>query len=174
MLVKGKKKLLIHRFSPDLVTIQNIPTMILDSLQNADSVQKLNPYFKQAFDFIKKNDLSKMELGKTIIDGDHLFVSVMEIDGKIPEAAKMESHVKYIDIQVVISGVETMGWTAIEHCTDVLEPYNAEKDLQFFANKSSTFVTVNPGEFIIFFPEDGHAPGIGNGPIKKAVFKVLV
>jgi len=148
--------------------------MILDSLKNAASVQALNPLFKQAFEFIQKNDLLKMEPGKTIIDGDKLFISVMENDGKTSEAAKMESHVNYIDIQVVISGVETMGWTAIEHCTDALEPYNTEKDLQFFSNKPSTFITVNPGEFAIFFPEDGHAPGIGNGPIKKAVIKVLV
>ena len=148
--------------------------MILDSLKNAASTLALNPLFKQAFDFIQKNDLSKMELGKTILDGDKLFISVMEIDGKLPEAAKMESHVKYIDIQVVISGVETMGWTAIEHCTEAIEPYNAEKDLQFFADKPSTLITVHPGEFAIFFPEDGHAPGIGNGLIKKAVLKVLV
>lgn len=147
--------------------------MILDSLKNAASTLALNPLFKQAFEFIQNNDLSKMEPGKTIIDGDKLFISVMEIEGKTPEAAKMESHVKYIDIQVVISGVETMGWTAIEHCTDAIEPYNAEKDLQFFTNQPSTYLTVNPGEFAIFFPEDGHAPGIGNGPIKKAVVKVL-
>jgi len=148
--------------------------MILDSLKNAASTLALNPLFKQAFEFIQKNDLSKMELGKTILDGDKLFISVMEIDGKLPEAAKMESHVKYIDIQVVLSGVETMGWTAIEHCTEAIEPYNAEKDLQFFADKPSTLITVHPGEFAIFFPEDGHAPGIGNGLIKKAVVKVLV
>ena len=148
--------------------------MILDSLKNAASTLALNPLFKQAFEFIQKNDLSKMELGKTILDGDKLFISVMEIDGKLPEAAKMESHVKYIDIQVVLSGVETMGWTAIEHCTEAIEPYNAEKDLQFFADKPSTLITVHPGEFAIFFPEDGHAPGIGNGLIKKAVVEVLV
>jgi len=148
--------------------------MILDSLKNASSVLALHPLFKQAFEFIQNNDLSNMELGKTILDGDKLFISVMENEGKAPEAAKMESHVKYIDIQVVISGVETMGWTAIEHCTDALEPYNADKDLQFFSNKPTSMVTVNPGEFAIFFPEDGHAPGIGNGSIKKAVVKVLV
>ena len=148
--------------------------MILDSLNNAASTLALSPLFKQAFEFIQKNDLSKMELGKTMIDGDKLFISIMEIDGKTLEAAKIESHVKYIDIQVVISGIETMGWAAIEHCTDAIEPYNTEKDLQFFADKPSTYFTVNPGEFAIFFPEDGHAPGIGNGPIKKAVVKVLV
>lgn len=148
--------------------------MILDSLKNAASVLALNPYFKQAFDYIKNNDLSKMELGKTILDGDNLFISVMENEGKRSEEAKMESHRKYIDIQVIISGMETMGWTAIEHCTDSIDPYNAEKDLQFFTTKPTSYVTVNPGEFVIFFPEDGHAPGIGEGLIKKAVVKVLV
>ena len=148
--------------------------MVLDSLKNAASTLALNPLFKQAFDFIQSNDLSKMEPGKTIIDGDKLFISVMEIEGKTSEAAKMESHQKYIDIQVVISGVETMGWTATEQCTNAMEPYNAEKDLQFFTDKPSTYITVQPGQFAIFFPEDGHAPGIGNGPIKKAVVKVLV
>lgn len=147
--------------------------MILDSLRNATSIQALNPLFKKAFDFIQSHDLSAMEPGKTLIDGDKLFISVMEIDGKSVEAAKMESHQKYIDIQVVISGVETMGWTAIEHCNNALEPYNVEKDLQFFQDAPSTYVTVHPGEFAVFFPEDGHAPGIGNGPIKKAVVKVL-
>jgi len=148
--------------------------MIVDSLKNAASVRTLNPLFKQAFEFIQKNDLSEMEPGKTILDGDKLFISVMEIDGKPAEAAKIESHRKYIDIQVVISGVETMGWAAIEHCTDAIEPYDTEKDLQFFTNKPTSNITVYPGEFAIFFPEDGHAPGIGNGPIKKAVVKVMV
>jgi YhcH/YjgK/YiaL family protein len=148
--------------------------MILDSIRNAASILALNPLFKQAFDYIQSNDLSKMEPGKTLLDGDKLFISIMELDGKTPEAAKMEAHRKYIDIQVVISGVETMGWTAIEHCTNELDPYNAEKDLQFFSDKPTTYVTVHAGEFAVFFPEDGHAPGISDGPIKKAVVKVLV
>ncbi len=148
--------------------------MLLDSLKNAASTFALNPLFKQAFDYIQNNDLSKMEPGKILLDGDKLYLSIMEIEGKTPEAAKMESHRKYIDIQVVISGVETMGWTPIEHCTNAIDPYNAEKDLQFFTDQPNTYLTVHPGEFAIFFPEDGHAPGIGNDPIKKAVLKVLV
>ena len=67
-----------------------------------------------------------------------------------------------------------MGWTSIEHCTNEIDSYNPEKDIIFYADKPTTYITVNPGEFVIFFPEDGHAPAIGNGPIKKAVVKVLV
>lgn len=39
---------------------------------------------------------------------------------------------------------------------------------------ADTYVTCKPGEFAIFFPQDGHAPCIAGVPeIKKAIFKVL-
>jgi biofilm protein TabA len=148
--------------------------MILDSLKNATASLPLNARFKQAFEFIRNNDLSKMEPGKTILDGDKLYITIMDIEGKTPEVAKMEAHKKYIDIQVVISGQETMGWTAIEHCTHESDAYNPDKDIIFYTDKPTTYVTVNPGEFVLFFPEDGHAPAIGKGAIRKAVVKVLV
>lgn len=148
--------------------------MILDSLKNAAASALLNPRFKQAFDYIENNNLSKMEPGKIVLDGDNLYISIMEMEGKKPDVAKMEAHIKYIDIQVVLVGQETMGWTAIEHCINEIEPYNSEKDIVFYTDEPTTYVTVNPGEFAIFFPEDGHAPAISDGLIKKAVVKVLV
>ncbi|MDP4277327.1 MAG: YhcH/YjgK/YiaL family protein [Bacteroidota bacterium] len=148
--------------------------MILDSLKNSDAYCALHPLLKKAFDYIKSHDLSVIEPGKIVVDGDRLFISVSELNGKTPEAAKMEGHQKYIDIQIVLKGEEKMGWTAIEHCTHVLEPYNSEKDIAFFTDKPTAFIDVQPGEFVIFFPEDGHAPAIGDGPIKKAIVKVLL
>jgi beta-galactosidase beta subunit len=35
-------------------------------------------------------------------------------------------------------------------------------------------VTVAPGSFGIFFPEDAHAPAAADGPIHKVVLKVAV
>jgi beta-galactosidase beta subunit len=35
-------------------------------------------------------------------------------------------------------------------------------------------VNVQPGEFVIFSPEDGHAPLIGEGATKKIILKVAV
>lgn len=148
--------------------------MILDSLKNTASLSALHPLFAKAFDYILTHDLNSVEPGKIVLDGDKLFISVMEIEGKTPENAKMETHQKYIDIQVVLSGEECMGWTAVENCIHPVEEYNAEKDIQFFTDKPTTYTTVHPGEFAVFFPADGHAPAIGNGPIKKAVVKVMV
>ena len=115
-----------------------------------------------------------MEPGKYELDGEKLYITIAEFDGKHAEAAKLEAHKKYIDIQIVLSGQETMGWSSIDNCKNEVDPYNSEKDILFFTEKPSTYVIVNPEEFVIYFPEDGHAPGISNGRIKKAIVKVLV
>ena len=147
--------------------------MILDSQKNISAYISLNPRFKQAFEFIQNNDLSKMKPGKVVLDGDNLYISIVETEGKKPEVAKMEAHQKYIDIQIVLCGQETMGWAAIEHCTNNLEAYNPEKDIIFYTDKPTTYFTVNPGEFAIFFPEDGHAPAYWQWSDKKSNCKSL-
>ncbi len=148
--------------------------MIVDALSNSVAAEKLHPLFKQAFDFLKSTDFSKVEPGKIVLDGDKLFVSIVETQGKTKETAKLETHNKYIDIQMPVVGKETMGWLAGENCKNKIDPYNTERDITFFTDKPTTYVELNPYEFAIFFPEDGHAPAIAEGTIKKAIVKVLV
>lgn len=148
--------------------------MVLDSLKNCNAYTALHPLFKQAFDYMNQHDLSTLEPGKVVLVEGQLTLSIMEVEGKTPENANLEAHKRYIDIQTVIRGAETHGWLPIEACKQVKFPYDADKDIVFYNDAPSARVTVKPGEFVIFFPEDGHAPCIGEGPIKKAVFKVLV
>lgn len=148
--------------------------MILDSLENSGLYESIHPRFKQAFDFLRNNDLASLPLGKVELDGTNLFVNVVEIAGKTEDVAKMETHNRYIDIQVPVSKTETMGWISGCKLKEVTDPYNTEKDLSFFADKATNFIVVQPFEFVIFFPEDGHQPGIVDGMIKKLIVKVLV
>lgn len=148
--------------------------MVLGSIKNASTYLSLHSRFKHAFEFIQNNDLTNMEPGKFVLDGENLYLSLVETQGKKPENAQIETHKRYIDIQVVLEGQETMGWAAIDRDSQEIDPYNAENDITFYKNKPTTFITLHPGEFAIFFPEDGHAPLIGNGPIKKAIVKVLI
>jgi YhcH/YjgK/YiaL family protein len=148
--------------------------MILDSLKNSALYEGLHPRFKAAFDFVKNTDFSKLEPGKIQIDGKNLFVNFAEGNGKTPEVAKMETHLDYIDIQIPFTSVETMGYIPTVDLKDPMDAYNAEKDITFFKDKATTFVTVLPGQFAIFFPEDGHQPGIGEGPFRKIIVKVKV
>ena len=148
--------------------------MILDSLQNAGLYETIHPRFKQAFDFLRNTDLLALPLGKKELDGPNLLINVFEITGKTSETARLETHNRYIDIQIPLTAPETMGWLAGTELKEVSDDYNQDKDITFFADKASTFVTVNPLEFVVFFPEDGHQPGICEWKLRKIVVKVLV
>lgn len=148
--------------------------MILDTLGNAGLYESVHPRFKKAFDFLRNSDLDSLPFGKIELDGSNLFVSVVDIIGKTAEVARMETHNRYIDIQVPITGIETMGWIAVNNLKEVTQPYDAEKDIAFFGDKAINFLTIQPYEFVIFFPEDGHQPGIAAGQHKKVIVKVLI
>lgn len=148
--------------------------MVLDSLNNSERIECLHPLFKKAFDYVKSADFSKMEDGKYELDGNRLFVSVASIFGKDKKEAAIETHKKYIDIQLPLLGVEKIGWKAGAELQEESVPYNEEKDIAFYVDRPTTFTKIYPGQFAIYFPEDGHAPGIGEGTIRKVIVKVLV
>ena len=86
--------------------------------------------------------------------------------------AKFECHNQHIDIQLCINGNEQIGWKPREGCKTPKGDYNPEKDVQFYSDQPDTFFSLTNGQFAIFFPEDVHAPMIGDGEIKKLVIKV--
>jgi biofilm protein TabA len=146
--------------------------MIIDSLKNADKYIGLHPRFAKAFEYIKAQDLAGIEVGKYPIDGEVLHASVSNKDGVTAADAKFEAHNNFIDIQVCPAGKETLGWKPRQKCVDVKTEYNPEKDVIFYGDKPDTYFELSEGQFAIFYPEDVHAPMIGEGPIKKLVVKV--
>ncbi|MDR1370340.1 MAG: YhcH/YjgK/YiaL family protein [Dysgonamonadaceae bacterium] len=148
--------------------------MIIDSLKNSAQYEQLNPYFRQAFDYIKSLDFSKIEPDKVVLKDDDLIVNINASKLKSSIDAKLEVHNKYIDIQVPVSCEETFGWKQRCECKDVAVPFDPEKDIEFYGDSPTTYFTLCPGEFVIFFPEDGHAPCVGEGDIKKIIVKVIV
>lgn len=148
--------------------------MILDKLENSGKYEHLHPLFKQAFDYLKSIDFSKVEPTKTELKGKDLFVMVSDSELRAADKAKPETHNKYIDIQLPISRPETFGWKARQDLTHPIGNFDEEKDIQFFDNKTETQITVLPGNFLIFFPEDGHAPCIGEGQVRKVVVKIKI
>ena len=51
---------------------------------------------------------------------------------------------------------------------------DAVKDIIFFDDAIPATVSAMPGEQIVFEPDTAHAPLIGNGTIRKAIFKIKV
>lgn len=146
--------------------------MVVDRLENLEKYASLNPLFFQAIDFLKSTDLNALEIGKTELKGKDLYVNVAQTQPKAKEEAKLETHIDFIDIQVPLSGTEIMGYTAAKDCVPANAPYSAEKDITFFEGLAENYIAVKPGMFVIFFPQDGHAPGITPDGVKKVIVKV--
>ncbi|MCF0165434.1 MAG: YhcH/YjgK/YiaL family protein [Bacteroidales bacterium] len=133
-----------------------------------------NPNYLKAVEFIAETDLGELELGKHFIDGDNLFVNIVDSQMKTPEQARLEVHDKYIDIQVPLDKEESFGVKPRRECVDPDGEFNEEKDILFYKDKDWTTVTIKPGEAITFDTDTAHAPLIGEGTIHKAIFKVKV
>lgn len=147
--------------------------MILDSLQNCSLYYPLNPRLEKAFGFICSTDWTKAPAGHQELDGKDIIVNVMDTALKTPADAKLEIHNNYIDIQVLITGKEeTFGWSERKDLKISLAPFDTAKDIQFFDDKPQVYYALHPGQFTILFPEDGHAPMIGKGDIRKIIVKV--
>ena len=150
--------------------------MIIDSLSNASKYISLHPHFANAFAYISSVDLAGLEVGKFDIDGDNLRGIVSDKNG-VPAAestAKFECHNLHIDIQVCIRGKETIGWKPRGSCVQPKGEYNPEKDVLFYGDAPDMFFGLTDAQFVIFYPEDVHAPMIGDGLIKKLVIKVKI
>ena len=144
--------------------------MVIDSLEHLRSYEPLHPLFAKAFDFIEQTDLNALGPGKIVLVENELIVNVNRIPPKTREEAKLETHEEYIDIQVPITGVEVMGYTRRADLPEA--EYDASIDMTLYEGAATDYITVNPGMFTLFFPEDGHAPGITPVEMKKIIIKV--
>jgi len=78
--------------------------MILDCLAACERYTALHRGFADGFAFLQRADLADLEDGRYEIDGDRVFAMVARGTGRGREAARLEYHKGYIDIQFSISG----------------------------------------------------------------------
>ena len=105
---------------------------------------------------------------------EQLFAIVENVPGRSRAQAQLECHRKYIDLQLVLEGVDEMGWKPMQDCHEPVADYSAEKDIQFFYDAPASWITTPPNTFCIFFPEDAHAPLVSTGNIHKVIFKIAL
>jgi YhcH/YjgK/YiaL family protein len=149
--------------------------MILDQLANAPAYEKLHPGFNAAFYFLRKTDLASISAGRYAIDGERTYALVQEYDTKPLAEGFLETHIRYIDIQFLITGEELIGYAPLSSQA-VHTPYDNDKDIAFWEGTAEP-IRVQQGQFAIFFPHDAHMPGRTTGApahVRKVVIKVAV
>lgn len=148
--------------------------MILDILEHGPRYLGIHQSFAKAFEFLSRPDLTHLEPGEYGIDGDFVYAIVAKEQGRSKEDGQLEIHERFIDIQLVLAGVETMGWLAKSSCQRPAGVYNPEGDIQFFDDRPGSWIAVRPGTFAVFFPEDAHLPLVATGEIHKIVVKIAM
>lgn len=149
--------------------------MIYDKLSNVSLYKGMNPNLDTAIDFLLKTDLTTLPLGKTVIDGDLVYINVMETSAQPVEERKYELHKYYMDIQMDICGVERVDTGDCTQTTIV--EYNEERDVATATAPDLAQCLIGPGNFIICMANEPHKPNIAvseNMALKKAVVKVHI
>jgi YhcH/YjgK/YiaL family protein len=152
--------------------------MIFDNVKNASLYSNISSNLKAALNYMQNNDLNSFENGRfEIADGNVTVIIKKGYNTKEEEQCKWESHQKYIDIQYLLEGQEQIGYCKTLDM-EVKVPYDEETDKILYHNCDKHFKTkLEPGDFIILFPDDSHKTLIAGDKVttnNKAVIKVLI
>ena len=154
--------------------IQETLQITTDQLSNATDYYQIHSDIEQAFSFLQSAELETLDPGFHNIDGDHLFCLIMKGEGLAKDEAKLEAHRKTIDIHYVIRGVDQIGWKKATECSQINQQYDEERDIVYYGDEPTSWISVPSGSFAIFYPEQAHAGMTGNSFIHKAVVKIAL
>jgi biofilm protein TabA len=148
--------------------------MIVTDLVHIERQVLLTPTLVKAIEFLRRPDLGARDGGRVEIDGERVFALPQRYETVAAESPKFEYHRKYLDIQFILEGTETIAWMPATKIK-ITEPYDREKDITFGNGfpEETTLVRLRAGQLAIFYPEDAHAPRLTNGSPSK-VFKIVV
>ena len=147
-----------------------------------DRFDKVTMYFQEgeplhtAITYAANLDQSLAD-GRYEIDGDMIYAVVASYETSPAEERRFEAHKRYIDVQVVFEGEESIGVSLAKNL-QVLEEYSDEHDVEFFESPETySSLSMKPGYFAVFYPHDIHRPNcdlLGTQNARKVVIKVKI
>ncbi len=146
--------------------------MITDHLHHLSRYQGIHQALDTAIDWLETHELAALPDGRTVIDGEHVFINVMEADLRPAKGADFEYHGEYADLQINLTGSEYWEWTMIGEPT---QEFDAEKDVGFMSGTAQVGGILGEGRFALFLPGELHKPSCLQGDcthVRKAVIKI--
>lgn len=149
--------------------------MIIGKVKNLSRYKGLHEHLDTAIDFIINHDLLTLPLGKTVINGNDVFINRFDYYTAEIDSCLIEAHEQYLDIHLVLQGGEYVGYADLSDLTPV-GLYDSNSDFIEYKGELAIKHPCYPESFVITFPEDAHMPKIkmDNQLVKKAVCKVKI
>lgn len=149
--------------------------MIYGNRQHSQQYIGLSPRLDCALAHLQSHDLSVMEPGRYLIQGDDVWLRISDNQTKPESEALYEAHEKFVDIQMVLQGREIIRCAFRRDMDGVIE-VRPEQDISYYRGIGQPFL-LSEGDFLILFPDDVHAPSLCAGApaaVRKALFKVRI
>lgn len=128
--------------------------------------------WRTAFDWLKKLP-PDIKGGIHPIIGEKMYANVHGYETLARPDCNFESHRQHVDLQFCITGGELIDWQLTSRLTPA-GPYDEPKDLQFYQPvEVKTVVHMQPGAWVIFFPEDAHRPKVADA-LNPRVWKLVI
>jgi YhcH/YjgK/YiaL family protein len=141
-----------------------------------DEKNAFHPIINKAIEFISQTDFSTLTPGKYDIIPGKMFCLYQQMNTVPVEEMRAESHFKFVDIQYLLQGEETIGVARGTAQHQVVEDRAEQHDIVFYdKTDNESFIHLLPDMFAVFFPEDIHRPCCQtHSPsfIRKAVIKI--
>ena len=87
--------------------------MIIGSLKDTQRIALFHPLFETLFDFLTNNDLADIQLGKTELLENKLYIICSVLEKGASREQLLEGHRKYIDVHIFLEGQESIGWSPL-------------------------------------------------------------
>lgn len=149
--------------------------MVYSTLKDAAVYAPLSKGIKMALDFLTLTDLTQLEDGRHPIDGDDVYALLQSYTTHSYNAARLECHQAYIDLQYVFEGSEQV-YVGLLDGTHRLMEEALEKDYALYKG-DATPLLLGDGRFLLLWPQDLHAPGVtAEQPqqVRKVVVKIKI
>lgn len=144
--------------------------MISDKLINFSKYVDQHTLFIIVDKYLKSTVLKDLKPGRYEI-GSGISIGINEYDTLSESETFLESHKKYIDIQIMIKGQEGIGICHLEDCK--IKEFHEDKDYQVLDGEYK-IKNLTESCFMIFFPEDVHKPMLKVNNQSEHVLKAVV
>jgi YhcH/YjgK/YiaL family protein len=129
-----------------------------------------------AIAYLQGTDFSTLPAGRYQDPATGYVVQVLDLHTQQPGDLRPEVHRQNVDVQFLVSGSELIGVAADRGDNPIYQELLAQRDIIFYQDVADeSWLTLRPGNFAVFFPQDVHRPAcINQQPcaIRKVVVKI--
>lgn len=159
------------------IKLVEVTFMIIGKLKDLNKYKGISKNLDCAIEWVNNTDLLALDLGKHEIKGTDVYCNRLSYVAKPLEQCAAENHDYYLDLQIVIKGLEGFGYADITNKSlEVAIEYNPVKDVTKYKVEDECVYAMDDSSFALVLKEDIHKPMIklNEEQVEKAVVKIKI